>query len=107
NRGSAPARGIEFSSFEPQGWKVAFDPKTLPGLEPGGEAKVKALITPASQAIAGDYQVTLRANGDGASDSAEFRITVRTPTLWGIAGVLVIAVALGVLTLAVMRYGRR
>lgn len=107
NRGSAPARGIEFSSFEPQGWKVTFDPKTLPGLGPGGEAKVKALITPASQAIAGDYQVTLRANGDGASDSAEFRITVRTPTLWGIAGVLVIAVALGVLTLAVMRYGRR
>jgi len=52
--------------------------------------------------------VTLRANADdGASDSVEIRMTVVTSTLWGVVGVALIAVALGVVMLAVSRFGRR
>ena len=42
------------------------------------------MLTPSSKAIAGDYMVTLRANGDGASESSEFRVTVEADaaSLW-------------------------
>ena len=64
-------------------------------------------ITPSEKAIAGDYMVTVRANGDGASDSAEFRVTVKTSTVWGVAGLGIISASVLVLALAVTRYGRR
>jgi uncharacterized membrane protein len=41
------------------------------------------------------------------STSADFRLTVQTSTLWGITGLILIAIALGVVGLAVMRFGRR
>ena len=50
---------------------------------------------------------TFRANGKGDSNSADFRITVATSSLWGIAGVGIIAVAFLVLIGAVARFGRR
>jgi uncharacterized membrane protein len=51
--------------------------------------------------------VSVRANGPGASDSANFRVTVRTSTLWGVTGLAVIGIAVLVLGFAVARYGRR
>jgi len=51
--------------------------------------------------------VTMTASAGDASGSADFRITGGRSTLWGFAGVLLIAVALGVVTFAVNRYGRR
>jgi len=107
NNGSAPADLVELSSSEPSGWKVTFDPAKIEHLTPGGKRQVKALITPATKALAGDYMVTLRANAGGSSKSEDFRIAVLTSTLWGIVGVIVIAAALVVVGLAVMRYGRR
>ena len=64
-------------------------------------------ITPSEKAIAGDYMVPIRVSGDGASNSVSFRATVNTSTQWGIVGLVVIAAALLVLVVAVMRYGRR
>ena len=107
NTGSAPARDVKLASFEPNGWKVDFKPAKLDVVQPDQPVKVKALITPSSKAIAGDYMVTLRSSGDGVSSSEKFRVTVETSTLWGIVGVLVIAASLVVLTLAVVRFGRR
>jgi uncharacterized membrane protein len=107
NNGSAPARGIKFSSSQPSEWKVTFQPESIDELPPGQTQPVKAMLTPSSKAIAGDYMVTLRANGDGASQSSEFRITVETSTIWGIVGLVVIAASVVVLSLAVMRFGRR
>ena len=67
-----------------------------------------AKIKPAEKAVAGDYIVTMRARpAEGTNESAEFRITVATSTLWGVAGIALIAVAVGVVALAVMRFGRR
>ena len=57
--------------------------------------------------IAGDYMVSVRANGSGASDHANFRVTVRTSTLWGVAGLGVIGASALMLGFAVTRYGRR
>jgi uncharacterized membrane protein len=107
NTGTAPARGIKLDATAPSSWKVTFDPKALEAIDPGQEMPIAASITPAEKAIAGDYVVSVRANGDGASANADFRVTVLTSTLWGIAGLGVIGAAVIVLAVAVTRYGRR
>jgi uncharacterized membrane protein len=107
NSGSAPAREIKFSASQPSGWKVTFQPESIGELGPNQKQEVTALLTPSSKAIAGDYMVTLSAVGDGASKNSDFRVTVETSTMWGIVGLVVIAAAVVVLSLAVMRFGRR
>lgn len=107
NTGTAPARDIKFSSSQPSDWKITFKPESIDELPPSERQEVTAMLTPSSKAIAGDYMVTLRANGDGASQSSDFRITVETSTIWGIVGLVVIAASVVVLSLAVMRFGRR
>ncbi len=107
NNGTAPAKNVKLASSEPSGWKVEFDPKQIDAIAPGDNQPVSVSITPAAQAIAGDFVVTVRANGDGASDSANFRVTVLTSTMWGIAGLGIIGAAVVALAFAVTRYGRR
>ena len=107
NTGSAPARGVSLSATPPSGWKIAFDPKEVPEIAAGEEQKVSALVTPSGKAIAGDYMVSVRASGDGVSESANYRVTVTTSTLWGVTGIAVIIAALLVLVGAVGRFGRR
>ena len=107
NTGTAAAKSLSLNGTAPSGWTIKFDLKELPEVAPNGEAKVNALITPTAKAIAGDYVVSLRASGDGVSESASYRVTVTTSTLWGVTGVGVIAVALLILVGAVGRFGRR
>ncbi len=107
NTGTADARNIELSSTPPAGWKVVFEPKTIPAVVPNGEAKFEAVMVPSEKAVTGDYMVAIRANGDGVSESVNFRTTVATSTLWGAVGLGVIAAALLVLFGAVGRFGRR
>jgi uncharacterized membrane protein len=107
NTGTAPADDIELAGTGPTGWKVAFEPKTLDRVAPGETKQVEARITPATSAIAGDYNTTLRATSRGESASSNFRVAVQTSTLWGIVGIGIIGVALLVLVGAVARFGRR
>ena len=108
NSGTAPARNIQLTATPPNGWEVTFDPKQIAELGAGKQMEVTANLKPSDQAIAGDYMVTVRARPeDGAAESNDFRITVLTSTLWGIVGIGHIAVAVVVVGLAVMRFGRR
>jgi uncharacterized repeat protein (TIGR01451 family) len=107
NNGSAPAQNLKFSASAPSDWTVTFDPDSVPALDANGTQQVNVKITPSDKAIAGDYVVTVNANADGTSQSAEFRVTVNTSTIWGIVGLIVIAVAVIIIVLAVLRYGRR
>jgi len=108
NDGSEAARDIELSATAPEGWKTTFDPKTVPSLAANASQDVKLTMNPSSRAIAGDYQMTVRASATGGmSESANFRITVLTSTLWGAIGIAIIAVALLVVVFAVARFGRR
>jgi uncharacterized membrane protein len=50
---------------------------------------------------------SLRASAGSESASSEFRVTVSTSTVWGVAGAGIIAAALLVLVGAVARFGRR
>jgi len=108
NIGTAPARAVELSATEPSGWSVQFEPKQINEIAVNTQVEVTAKIRPADKAVAGDYMVTLRASPkDSASASADFRITVLTSTLWGLVGLALIAVAVGVVAVAVLRFGRR
>jgi len=108
NDGSEAARDIELSATAPEGWKSSFEPKSIPSLAAGATQNVKVTLTPSPRAIAGDYQTTIRVSAaSGLSESANFRITVLTSTLWGAIGIGIIAVALLVVVFAVARFGRR
>ena len=108
NEGSQAARDIALAATAPEDWKTSFAPKELAELAAGKSRSVQLTLTPSPRAIAGDYQTTVSADAaDGQSASENFRITVLTPSLWGMIGVGVIAIALLVVVFAVARFGRR
>lgn len=107
NTGTAPAENIQLTGNAPSGWKVSFEPKTIARIAPNQHADVQALITPADKAIAGDYVTSLSASTRGATGNANFRVTVTTSTMWGVAGVGIIGAALLIMVGAVARFGRR
>lgn len=107
NTGSAPAENVKLSASSPSGWKVTFNPETIDRLVPGKDTEVQALVTPSDKSLAGDYMVSVNANSRGENASSQFRITVNTSTMWGIAGAGVIGVALLLMLGAVARFGRR
>jgi uncharacterized membrane protein len=107
NSGTAPADNVKLNASAPTGWKISFEPETIERLVPGKDAEVQALITPSEKSLAGDYMVSVRANSRGESASSQFRITVATSTVWGMAGAGVIGVALLLMFGAVARFGRR
>lgn len=91
NNGSADLKDVSFSSWEPQNWSVTFEPEELDVLPAGESREVKAYIEPDGKAIAGDYVVKLTARTPETSSSAEFRVMVKTSTVWGLVGVVIIA----------------
>jgi uncharacterized membrane protein len=107
NQGAAAARDVELSATEPTGWEVTFEPKRIDELPPNQEKEVTATVKPAARAVTGDYMVNMRAGNNDVSSSLDFRVTVYRSTLWGLVGILLVVVALGVVSLAVSRYGRR
>ena len=75
---------------------------------------VTANITPASNAIAGDYVATFRASASDASTSGaptqtsvDIRVTIETPLNWLLVGGGVIVLVLIGLSWVFARYGRR
>ncbi len=109
NNGTAPAYGIKLSASEPSGWSVKFEPsEEITEIPAGKQVEVTVKVRPGEKAVAGDYMLTLRATPkEGSSTSADFRITVLTSTLWGLVGIGIIGIAVLVVALAVMRFGRR
>lgn len=107
NSGSAPADSISLSGSGPNGWKIAFEPKTVDRIAPGEQKEVQALITPTVKSLAGDYMVSLNAASHGENASAQYRVTVSTSTMWGMMGAGIIGIALIVMVGAIARFGRR
>ena len=107
NIGSADLQGINFSATAPANWSVMFKPEKLDILPAGESRQVTALIRPDGQAIAGDYVVQINAGAPETTGSAEFRITVKTPTLWGAVGILIIALVVAGVGYTFSKYGRR
>ena len=107
NTGSAPLTNVRLSASPAAGWNVAFDPATIDSLDPASDATVNATITPAANAVAGDYNVSFTATATEASDSATIRVTVNTSLTWAIVGVALIVLVLVGLGWVFAKYGRR
>lgn len=110
NTGTAPITQVTMSGTLPTGWKVTYDPSgPIAAIAPGQSATVTANITPASNAIAGDYIATFRAHsGDVPTDpSVDIRVTVETSLAWLAVGAGVIVIALVGLGWVFRRFGRR
>jgi uncharacterized membrane protein len=107
NSGSAAQSNVKFLSFKPENWKVEFEPENIETLEPGGLKQVEAIITPADQALVGDYSVSLRIEGEKANKDMEMRFTVRASTAWGWIGIGIIVLVIAGLVVLFVRLGRR
>ncbi|HEX6197503.1 MAG TPA: NEW3 domain-containing protein [Jiangellaceae bacterium] len=106
NDGNTPLEGVELSSTPPTDWEVEFEPSSV-DVPAGQSTQVNARITPAGNAVAGDYSVTLSAAGGGNNESVDIRYAVETSGWWGFVGVLLILAALAALFGVYRRYGRR
>jgi uncharacterized membrane protein len=107
NTGSAPASDIEFLSVKPENWKVDFTPEKIESIEPGDLKQLEVKITPAQEALVGDYSVGLTAKGEKGSDNLELRVTVKASAAWGWVGIgIIVLVILGLFALFVT-FGRR
>lgn len=107
NDGSAAQSDIKFLSFKPENWKVKFSPEKIDTLPPGELKQVEMTITPADQALVGDYSVGVNVQGEKATKNLEFRATVRASTAWGWIGIIIIVGVLAGLVFLFVRMGRR
>ena len=99
--------GDELTSSAPTDWTVEFSESSISVLEAGTTYEVTAYVTPAEDALSGDYTFTLSASNSEVSSDAEFRVSVKTETVWGIVAVVLIAAAAGGLYLVFRKYGRQ
>jgi len=95
NSGSAAVTGISFSSITPQGWVVSFSPATIDNLAAGASQDVDLNIKPPSKAVAGDYLITIKAAGkEATAQDIQIRVTVETPSVWGLVGIIIVVVVI-------------
>lgn len=107
NNGSAAIPNVEFLSVKPENWKVDFNPKTIDNLEPGDLKQVEVTVTPAEEALVGDYAVGLNIQGERVSDDLELRVTVNASAAWGWIGIgIIVLVIIGLFSLFIT-LGRR
>jgi len=107
NEGSAPQREISFLSFKPENWKVEFQPEKLQNVKAGEVKQIEVAITPAEEAIIGDYSVAVSAQGEKANNEVELRVTVKASSTWGWIGVAIILLVIIGLAVTFKKYGRR
>lgn len=107
NTGSAPQREISFQAFKPENWKVEFSPEKLESVQPGEVKQVEVSITPAEQALVGDYSVSLAIEGERVNRDLEFRVTIRAGATWGWVGLAIIVLVVAGLGVTFHYLGRR
>ena len=107
NSGTAPNANIRFMSFKPENWKVEFTPERIDLIEPNALKQVEMVITPAEEALVGDYSVAVKIDGEKASKTLEFRVGVKASSAWGWVGIgIIVAVIAGLFGLF-RAFGRR
>ena len=107
NTGSSALTNIKFRTKKPSDWEVTFDPKSVDRVDAGKDARVIATLKASNKAIAGDYATTITAYTPESTSNASFRISVRTPMIWGWVGILIILAAIGSVLYLFRKYGRR
>ena len=107
NTGNSDLTNVNLTSSAPTGWTVRFANETIDIIEAGATVETTMYITPGEDAMSGDYATTITARNSDANDSVDFRITVKTETIWGLTGIGVIVVLAVVIGIVMRKYGRR
>lgn len=107
NTGNVDLTNVNLSSSAPTGWEVSFSESAIDTLEAGATREVTAYVTPGENAMTGDYVTTITATNAETTASADFRVSVKTSTVWGVAAVAIIVVLVCILGVIFKKYGRR
>jgi len=107
NSGSAILNNVGFLSVKPENWNVEFNPERIEALPPGELKQVEVSITPADQALVGDYSLGISADAGKLSKNMELRVTVLASTAWGWIGIGIIVLVMAGLVVLFIRLGRR
>ena len=107
NSGSTVLQDVAVTASSPTGWTTTFDPTSVATIQPNASATVTATVKPASDALAGDYDVTFTATSGSATANVDIRTTVQTSPLWGFIGLALIVIVIVGLGWVFRRFGRR
>ena len=107
NTGNIDLTGISLSAQASTDWEVTFDQDTIDSIAAGESAEVTAHITPAKDAILGDYVTAITASNEAVSSECDLRVSVQNHTSWGIVAVAIIAALVLGLAVIIRRFGRR
>lgn len=110
NTGNVDLENVAINSSAPAGWTVTYsnlEENVISSIPAGTTTEVIAHVEPGSDAITGDYIASFTASSDGVSGSADFRVSVKTRTLWGIVAIAIILATAGGLGYVFRKYGRR
>jgi uncharacterized membrane protein len=107
NTGNVDLTNVNLASSAPTDWDVTFSESTIDTLEAGASKEVTMYVTPSEDAITGDYVTSITVKNNETSASADFRVSVKTSTTWGIAAVAIIVVLIAALGIIFKKYGRR
>jgi uncharacterized membrane protein len=107
NSGSGDLNNITFKADAPQKWIVKFEPEKIETMKAAETKDIKVTITPPDKTIAGDYMLNFSVNSADASKSADLRVTVETPSIWGWVGIGVIVLVVIGVAVIFARLGRR
>jgi uncharacterized membrane protein len=107
NTGNVDLTNLNLSSSAPTDWEVRFEESTIDTLEAGATKEITAYVKPCENAITGDYVTYLTVSNNETSSRADFRVSVKTSTTWGIAAIAVIVVLICGLGVIFKKYGRR
>jgi len=105
NKGSRTIDNINFDSEYPSQWGVAFEPKTIASLDVGEEIKVKVYVNATDSAIAGDFEVRVKAEAFSANRALTisdkiYRLTVKKESS-ALPGIIIFLLFVGVVLLVV------
>lgn len=107
NNGNVDLTNLNLTSSAPTDWEVEFSESTIDTLEAGATKEITATLKPTDDAITGDYVTSISISNSETSSSADFRVSVKTSTTWGVAAIAIIAVLAAALCMIFKKYGRR
>ena len=107
NNSNVDLQNITLTSSAPSGWNVSFDTSSIDVLEAGATQEITAHVTPGDAAMTGDYVTTFTASCSETSADAQFRVSVKTSTVWGVAAVVIILALIAAVATVFKKYGRR
>ncbi len=107
NTGTADITNLGLIADTPAGWEIEWQTANIESIPVNNLINVGVDITPPSDAVPGDYLVTLRARNNDIQDQVSLRITVEKSTVWQWVGIGILIAVIFALVGMFIRLGRR